>query len=150
MTNYYPGMPYASYITIYEHDRTGGGYTGWAEAINDPPTLTQSVTLALAQGAEGVGFPEWGIRNDAYGPSVIPDPAYINSAFSWMQGVTEQGLNVLASSWRRVSPGSISGIVRKLLEFRRLSDDVERFDKQRRGGHLRVAGSRLLTQSNPA
>jgi Putative Ig domain len=110
MTNYYPGMPYASYITIDEYDRTGGGYTGWAEAINDPPTLTQSVTLALAQGAEGVGFPEWGIRNDAYGPSVIPDPAYINSAFSWMQGVTNQGLNVLAWPWGEGYSGSISGI----------------------------------------
>jgi hypothetical protein len=110
MADFYPGMPSAPYITIDEYDRSGGGYTGWAEALNDPPGLAASVTLALAQGALGVGFPEWGIRNDAYGPEVIPDPAYINSAFAWMKTVTAQGLNVLAWPWGQGYSGNIDDI----------------------------------------
>lgn len=110
LVNFFPGMPYAAYLTIDEYDRSGGGYTGWNEALFDPPTVTQMVTVALAQGCEGVGFPEWGIRNDAYGPTVIPDPAYITSAFAWMKATTEQGLNVLAWPWGAGYTGSISGI----------------------------------------
>lgn len=110
MKNYYPGMPYASYITIDEYDRSQGNYTGWDEALNDPPGLANAVTLALAQGAEGVGLPEWGIRNDAYGPKVIPDPSYINSAFAWMKTVTAQGLNVLAWPWGAGFDGNINSI----------------------------------------
>jgi hypothetical protein len=117
MANYYPGMPYASYITIDEYDRTGGGYTGWAEALNDQPTVTEMVTYALAQGALGVGMPEWGIRDDAYGPSVIPDPSYINSAFSWAQATAEQGLNVLMWPWGAGYTGSISGIAASTWNF---------------------------------
>lgn len=110
MQNYYPGMPFASYVTIDEYARSGGGFTGWAEAMNDQPTLSESVTFALAQGAEGVGMPEWGIRNDSYGPSVIPDPAYINSGFEWMQATANQGLNVLAWPWGAGFSGSVNGI----------------------------------------
>jgi hypothetical protein len=110
MADFYPGMPYAGYVTIDEYDRSQGSYTGWDEALNDPPGLAESVTFALAQGAIGVGMPEWGIRNDAYGPSVIPDVSYINSAFSWMKATTEQGLNVLAWPWGAGYTGDISDI----------------------------------------
>jgi hypothetical protein len=110
MADFYPGMPFASYITIDEYDRSGGGFTGWAEALNDPPGLAESVTFALAQGALGVGMPEWGIRNDQYGPAVIPDPSYIDSAFAWMKTVTAQGLNVLAWPWGAGYSGNIDDI----------------------------------------
>ncbi len=111
MANYYPGMPYASYITIDEYDRSGGGYTGWNEALYDQPTITEMVTFALAQGATGVGFPEWGIRNDAYGPTVIPDPSYITSAMSWAQATAAQGLNVLMWPWGEGYNGGDPGTI---------------------------------------
>jgi hypothetical protein len=111
LNNYYPGMPYAAYLTVDEYDRSGGNLTGWNEALNDPNGFLNSfVTLALSAGAEGVGFPEWGIRTDAYAPTVIPDPSYINSGFAWAKATAAQGLNVLMWPWGAGFTGSISTV----------------------------------------